>query len=177
MAFAFSGHTDDLESIGVTSFFNPFPLGKKKESTKVSSSEISEYRTEMNASFVKLKDDLQSRDQQIDALKAKLEALLDQQNSNEDMNAPGSESTRELLALLRLRIEQLEDEKRQSLAEDQRQNLVIEKLTERDSQSQEQIEALEQKLDESDKRFGKLKRQFDAIMEKLGMNSSGQASL
>ena len=55
--------------------------------------------------------------------------------------------------------------------------LVIEKLTERDTQNQEQIQALEEKLDESDKRFGKLKRQFDAIMKKLGMNSGGNAGL
>ena len=64
-----------------------------------------------------------------------------------------------------------------SLEEDKRQNLVIEKLTERDTQNQEQILALEENLDESDKRFGKLKRQFDAIMKKLGMNSGGNAGL
>ena len=131
----------------------------------------------MNASFVELKDDLRSRDQQIDELKAKLEALLEQQNDNKGMTGPGSESTDELVALLREQIKQLEEEKRLSLEEDQRQNLVIEKLTERDTQNQEQIQALEEKLDESDKRFGKLKRQFDAIMKKLGMNSGGNAGL
>ena len=131
----------------------------------------------MNASFVELKDDLRSRDQQIDELKAKLEALLEQQNDNTSMTGPGSESTDELVALLREQIKQLEEEKRLSLEEDQRQNLVIEKLTERDTQNQEQIQALEEKLDESDKRFGKLKRQFDAIMKKLGMNSGGNAGL
>ena len=131
----------------------------------------------MNASFVELKDDLRSRDQQIDELKAKLEALLEQQNDNKGMTGPGSESTDELVTLLREQIKQLEEEKRLSLEEDQRQNLVIEKLTERDTQNQEQIQALEEKLDESDKRFGKLKRQFDAIMKKLGMNSGGNASL
>lgn len=131
----------------------------------------------MNASFVELKDDLRSRDQQIDELKAKLEALLEQQNDNTGMTGPGSESTDELVALLREQIKQLEEEKRLSLEEDQRQNLVIEKLTERDTQNQEQIQALEEKLDESDKRFGKLKRQFDAIMKKLGMNSGGNAGL
>ena len=131
----------------------------------------------MNASFVELKDDLRSRDQQIDELKAKLEALLEQQNDNTSMTGPGSESTDELVALLREQIKQLEEEKRLSLEEDQRQNLVIEKLTERDTQNQEQIQALEENLDESDKRFGKLKRQFDAIMKKLGMNSGGNACL
>ena len=131
----------------------------------------------MNASFVELKDDLRSRDQQIDELKAKLEALLEQQNDNTGMTGPGSESTDELVALLREQIKQLEEEKRLSLEEDKRQNLVIEKLTERDTQNQEQIQALEEKLDESDKRFGKLKRQFDAIMKKLGMNSGGNAGL
>ena len=131
----------------------------------------------MNASFVELKDDLRSRDQQIDELKAKLEALLEQQNDNKGMTGPGSESTDELVALLREQIKQLEEEKRLSLEEDQRQNLVIEKLTERDTQNQEQIQALEEKLDESDKRFGKLKRQFDAIMKRLGMNSGGNAGL
>ena len=131
----------------------------------------------MNASFVELKDDLRSRDQQIDELKAKLEALLEQQNDNRGMTGPGSESTDELVALLREQIKQLEEEKRLSLEEDKRQNLVIEKLTERDTQNQEQIQALEEKLDESDKRFGKLKRQFDAIMKKLGMNSGGNAGL
>ena len=131
----------------------------------------------MNASFVELKDDLRSRDQQIDELKAKLEALLEQQNDNRGMAGSGSESTDELVALLREQIKQLEEEKRLSLEEDQRQNLVIEKLTERDTQNQEQIQALEEKLDESDKRFGKLKRQFDAIMKKLGMNSGGNAGL
>ena len=131
----------------------------------------------MNASFVELKDDLRSRDQQIDELKAKLEALLEQQNDHKGMTGPGSESTDELVALLREQIKQLEEEKRLSLEEDKRQNLVIEKLTERDTQNQEQIQALEEKLDESDKRFGKLKRQFDAIMKKLGMNSGGNAGL
>ncbi|WP_413403577.1 MULTISPECIES: hypothetical protein [unclassified Synechococcus] len=131
----------------------------------------------MNARFVELKDDLRSRDQQIDELKAKLEALLEQQNDNTGMTGPGSESTDELVALLREQIKQLEEEKRLSLEEDQRQNLVIKKLTERDTQNQEQIQALEENLDESDKRFGKLKRQFDAIMKKLGMNSGGNAGL
>ena len=79
----------------------------------------------------------------------------------------------ELVALLRDRIEQLEDEKRQSLAEDQRQNAVIEQLNQRESNSQKQIEELEQKLDASDRRFGKFKNQFDAMMLKLGL--SGEA--
>ena len=107
-------------------------------------------------------------------LKVKLEGLLDRQIVLNGKDDAGAESTVELVALLRDRIEQLEDEKRQSLAEDQRQNAVIEQLNQRESNSQKQIEALEQKLDASDRRFGKLKNQFDAMMQKLGL--SGEAS-
>ena len=77
---------------------------------------------------------------------------------------------------MRQRIEQLEDEKRQSAAEDQRQNEVIEQLSARDSRNQQQIKALQQKLDESDKRFGKLKSQFDAMMHKLGLSGDASSS-
>lgn len=80
------------------------------------------------------------------------------------------------MALLRERIEQFEDEKQQSLAEDQRQNAVIEQLNQRDFKSQRQIKSLEQKLDASDRRFGKLKNQFDAMMQKLGLSGDASSS-
>ena len=141
-----------------------------RDSSKVSTSEITEYRSEMNANLLKLQSDVQSRDQQIDALKAKLEALLQQQPQAEAGSPSGSQATEELVAMLRQRIDQLEAEKQRSAAEDQKQNALIEQLSARDAKSQTQIQSLQQKLEASDRRYSGLQRKLDAVLEKLGLS-------
>ena len=94
-----------------------FPLGKrnttadKNNTTNASSDEIFEYRSQVNTDMAALRSDLKSRDQQIEELKAKLEALLKQQpNQNNAESAPGAEATAELVALLRKQIKHLEEQ-------------------------------------------------------------------
>ncbi|WP_413746475.1 YadA-like family protein [Synechococcus sp. MIT S9507] len=94
-----------------------FPLGKrnttadKNNTMNASSDEIFEYRSQVNTDMAALRSDLNSRDQQIEELKAKLEALLKQQpNQNNAESAPGAEATAELVALLRKQIKHLEEQ-------------------------------------------------------------------
>jgi len=84
---------------------------EKNNTTNASSDEILEYRRQVNTDMAALRSDLKSRDQQIEELKAKLEALLKQQpNQNDAESAPGAEATAELVALLRKQIKHLEEQ-------------------------------------------------------------------
>ena len=123
-----------------------FPLGRIAKASKVSTSEIAEYRSEMNANLLKLQSDVQSRDQQIDALKAKLEALL-QQQPQAGADAPTtSQATEELVAMLRERIDQLEAEKRQSAQENAQQNARIAALESKLAKQQTMFEQVMNRL-------------------------------
>ena len=100
--------------------------------------------------------------EQIEALQQKLDesdrrfSKLELQSKLNESSTVRSGRSDQIVAALSDRIQQLETEKRQSLLENQRQNLVIEKLTKRDTDNNQQIARLRAKLYE--------------IIEKLGFN-------
>ena len=95
-----------------------------------------------------LRSDLNSRDQQIEELKAKLEALINEDASNPQQSgtAVQSEATTQLIAMLKERINQLEEEKRASDAEDQKQNALIDTLQEENKSLKTNMKAIMRKL-------------------------------
>ena len=107
------------------------------------------YRTEVKQTIAKLESDVSSRDEQIELLKSRLQKLIDDQKSN---NGAAQEED-ELIAILQKRITELEDEKAESEAEDQRQNA--------------RIEELEDKLEAQESRF-------DALMDRVQSLLSNQ---
>lgn len=127
-----------------------FPLGRiAKAST--ASNDISEYRSEVNSNIAKLQSDVASRDQQIDELKQQLDQLLNNQTLPENDDAAAeSEATTNLIALLKSRIEQLETEKRQSEAENARQD--------------QKIQDLEDKLEAQESMFKRMMNQLKSLM-------------
>ena len=93
-----------------------FPLGRiaKASSTDEAaqvegSDEIQQYLSEMEGNLDALQNDVELRDEQIDALKEKLDVLL---NANEDNQRLGfaisSEATTQLIVMLKQQIKQLE---------------------------------------------------------------------
>ena len=123
-----------------------FPLGvssKKETPTTTSDTGHSEsdseseqlgdshYLSSIKTNINQLQSDVASRDQQIDALKRKLEQLLDHQSDDLANDVASTEANNQLIALLKQRIDELEEEKKQSHAEDARQNQVIEDLQEK----------------------------------------------
>ena len=107
------------------------------------------YRTEVKQTIAKLESDVSSRDEQIELLKSRLQKLIDDQKSNNGAAQEGDE----LIAILQKRITELEDEKAESEAEDQRQNA--------------RIEELEDKLEAQESRF-------DALMDRVQSLLSNQ---
>ena len=105
------------------------------------------YRTEVKQEISKLQDDLSSRDQQIQDLKTRLEQLMQAPPTN----APASQANDEIVALLKQRIAELEEEKKRSEEEDQRQNA--------------HIEALEKKLADQESRFEKMMKRIQSMVK------------
>ena len=86
-------------------------------------------------------------DVQIDALKAKLDALLNGEGNNQQQGTSmTSEATTQLIAMLKEQIKQLEEEKRASDAEDQKQNALIEDLRIENQSLRENMSAIMRKL-------------------------------
>jgi hypothetical protein len=133
-----------------------FPLGKIAKAT--ASNDVAQaegspafqaYLSEMEGNLDALQSDVELRDQQIDALKTKLDALINGEASNQQQGTSiTSEATTKLIAMLKEQIKQLEEEKRASDAEDEKQNALIEDL-----QAENQS----------------LRKNMTAIMRKLGM--------
>ena len=93
------------------------------------------YRTEVKQEIAKLNEGVKNRDQQIQDLKTRLEQLMQAPPTN----GAASQASDDIVAMLKQRIAELEEEKKRSEKEDQRQNA--------------QIEALEKKLADQESRF------------------------
>ena len=144
------------------------------------------YLSEMEGNIDALQSDVELRDEQIDALKAKLDALLNGEGKNQERGggaAFGSEATTQLIAMLKEQIKQLEEEKRASDAEDQKQNALIAaqagqlnaqagklsaqegKITAQEGQLMTQQGEISELRNENQS----LRKNMAAIMKKLGM--------
>jgi hypothetical protein len=140
-----------------------FPLGRIAKATakdEVAQAEGSPafqaYLSEMEGNIDALQSDVELRDGQIDALKAKLDALLNGEGNNQqEGSSMTSEATTQLIAMLKEQIKQLEEEKKASDAEDDKQNAMI-------ATQQGEISELR---DENQS----LRKNMQAIMRKLGM--------
>ena len=126
--------------------------GASSSSENPSPSQALWYRTEVKDTIAKLQSDVVFRDEQIDSLKSKLERLIEQQQQL-DPQPQAAEPTSELIALLQQRIDELEEEKRQSAREDDQQNA--------------QINELKEKLAKQETRFEEQETRFEAMMKKL----------
>ena len=151
-----------------------FPLGriaKASQPSQAAISEMAEYRTMVDQNITKLQGDVKSREQEIEQLKQRLETLLqnDRDQARSGVGRAGREANGELVAMLRQRIDQLEKQKQEADQEDQRQNALIEDLSQRDTASREQINVLEQKLEASDQRVNGLQQKLDAVLKRLGL--------
>jgi hypothetical protein len=103
-----------------------FPLGRiAKRSSKPSAESLDEL-SKVQGSLEQLQKDIDSRDQQIAELRKQLDKLLSQSPLHDQ--SPANMATVELVAMLKQRIDQLESEKRQSEAENTRQDKKIQQL-------------------------------------------------
>ena len=110
-----------------------------------------------------LQSDVELRDEQIDALKIKLDALLNGEGTNQQQGSSiTSEATTQLIAMLKQQIKQLEEEKKASDAEDRKRDSEVASL---------KGEVLEQRDEISDLRDQNqsLRENMAAIMRRLGM--------
>ncbi len=130
-----------------------FPLGRiaKASNTSTQSSDLSEYRTQVNTNIAKLQSDVKSRDQQIDDLKTRLEQLINNPSEPSGaQSAQSQEATNELIAMLRSRIDQLEKEKREAESANAKQD--------------QRIQELENKLAEQESMFKQVMNQLKSMI-------------
>jgi hypothetical protein len=131
-----------------------FPLGRIAKATakdEVAQAEGSPafqaYLSEMEGNIDALQSDVELRDGQIDALKAKLDALLNGEGNNQqEGSSMTSEATTQLIAMLKEQIKQLEEEKKASDAEDDKQNALIEDLQAENQSLRKNMQAIMRKL-------------------------------
>ena len=133
----------ELRSAGVTS--------DSSAGISVSDPEVSAYLGEVSGDINRLEGEVESRDQQIESLTRRLEELMENQRTNAGTDAAASEATQNLIEILKAQIEE---------------------LTARDSSNREEIDNLKSQLEARDQKVNKLQRQFNAIMQKLGLQSS-----
>ena len=107
-----------------------------------------------------VRDRGQERDAEIKFLKERLNSMQSQQRSTMQSNVNSSESTNQLIALLKMQIDTLEKDKRDALKEDNAQNELIEK-------QQLDIQSLKKELKNRAMQFKSLQAQFTEIMSKL----------
>ena len=79
----------------------------------------------VSAELSSLRQEVGNRDKQITLLKEQLEALVNKQTP---ATSAGAQAERQLISLLRNRIEELERDKKKSEREDQNQNVLIREL-------------------------------------------------
>ena len=134
-----------------------FPLGRIAKTSKVSTSEIAEYHSETNFNFLKLRNDVKLREEQIDALKAKLDAMINGAGNNQQqaVGSVGSEATTQLIAMLKEQIKTLEEQ-------EQKQNKLI-------AIQQGEISELQGEISELRDANRSLRKNMAAIMYKLGI--------
>ena len=147
-----------------------FPLGKISKASlnndvaQVGSSEFKAYLSKMESNIEVLQTDVELRDDQIDALKARLDSLLNGRDDNQPggSTAVGSEATAQLIAMLKEQIKQLEEEKKASDAEDEKQNALI-------AAQAGQLTIQEEKLTIQESEIKSLRKSLANVMNKLGM--------
>jgi chromosome segregation ATPase len=99
-----------------------FPLGViSKANSKTTNPDIAAVSAELGS----LRQEVGNRDKQISLLKEQLEALVNKQTP---AASAGAQAERQLISLLRNRIEELERDKKKSEREDQNQNVLIREL-------------------------------------------------
>ena len=147
-----------------------FPLGKISKASlnndvvKVGYSEFKAYLSKIEGNIKALHSDVELRDDQINAFKARLDSLLNGSDNNqrEGSTAVGLEATTQLIAMLKEQIKQLEEEKKASDTEDQKRDIEVASLKEEVLEQQDEISDLH---DENQT----LRKKMAAIMRKLGM--------
>jgi len=148
-----------------------FPLGRIAKATPKNdvaqaegSPAFQAYLSEMEGNIDALQSDVELRDGQIDALKEKLDALLNGESANQQQGgmAVTSEATTQLIAMLKQQIKQLEEEKKVSDAEDEKQNALI-------AAQENKLTAQQEKLMTQDSEIKSLRRSLMNVMNKLGM--------
>jgi hypothetical protein len=154
-----------------------FPLGRiakastTDEATQVEGSdEIQKYLSEMEGNIDALQSDVELRDGQIDALKEKLDALLNGKGNNQQQGSSiTSEATTQLITMLKQQIMQLEEEKKASEAEDQKRDLEVVVLRNELNQQREEMAVQEEKLIIQDSEIKSLRKTLLNVMSRLGM--------
>ena len=127
------------------------------------SAEFKAYLSEMECNIDVLQSDVELRDEQIDALKIKLDALLNGEAINQQQSTSiTSEATTQLIAMLKEQIKQLEEEKKASDAEDQKQNALI-------AAQESKLTAQQDKLTNQEYEIRSLRQGLSNVMAKLGM--------
>jgi hypothetical protein len=147
-----------------------FPLGRIAKATPKNdvaqaegSPAFQAYLSEMEGNIDALQSDVELRDEQIDALKEKLDALINGEGNNQQQGTSiTSEATTQLIAMLKHQIKQLEEEKKASDAEDEKQNALI-------AAQAGQLTTQEEKLATQESEIKSLRRSLMNVMNKLGM--------
>jgi hypothetical protein len=124
----------------------------------------------MEGNIDALQSDVELRDGQIDALKEKLDALLNGKGNNQQQGSSiTSEATTQLITMLKQQIMQLEDEKKASEAEDQKRDLEVVVLRNELNQQREEMAVQEEKLIIQDSEIKSLRKTLLNVMSRLGM--------
>ena len=147
-----------------------FPLGRIAKATASDeteqvegSEEIKQYLSEMGGNLDALQSDVELRDEQIEALQRKLDALINGESANQQQgDSIASESTMQLITMLKEQINQLEEEKKASDAEDQKQNDLI-------AAQESKLTAQQDKLTNQENEIKSLRQSLVNVMAKLGM--------
>ena len=127
------------------------PISYSSAGMSVSDPKVSAYLGEVTGVINRLEGEVESRDQQIESLTTRLEELMENQRTNAGTDAAASEATQNLIEILKAQIEE---------------------LTARDSSNRDEIDNLKSQLEARDQKVNKLQRQFNAIMQKLALQSS-----
>ena len=106
-----------------------FPLGRIAKASSKPSRETSQELSNVQSNLEKIQQEVKARDTQIADLKMQLDKLSKDQHP--DSASPNNKATTQLIAMLKSRIEQLEQEKNQSETENRLQDKKIQDLENR----------------------------------------------
>jgi hypothetical protein len=123
-----------------------FPLGSTNKANKGAGRGTSTDLIAVSNDITKLRSDVKSRDQQIESLKIALDKLLKSQSPVASGTQGFSSATSQLIASLKARIDELEQDKRRSESEDSRQNSMIRDLQEKLSRQEVMFQRFMQQL-------------------------------
>jgi hypothetical protein len=103
-----------------------FPLGRIDKNSDKPAADATKELSKVQGNLEQLQKDVVSRDQQIAELREQLDKLL--RRTPSQSQSPENKASTELVAMLKQRIEQLDNEKKQSAAENVKQDEKIQKL-------------------------------------------------